>query len=33
MKEEYPIQGVSEALMTIDDPLQSLNDFLDLTDE
>ena len=33
MKEEYPIQGVSESLMTIDDPLQSLNDFLDLTDE
>jgi hypothetical protein len=33
MKEEYPIQGVSESLMTIDDPLKTLNDFLDLTDE
>jgi hypothetical protein len=33
MKEEYPIQGFAEALMTIDDPLKSLNDFLDLTDE
>lgn len=33
MKEEYPIQAVAESLMTIDDPLKSLNDFLDLTDE
>ncbi len=33
MKEEYPIQQIAESMLTLDDPLKSLNDFLDLTSD
>jgi hypothetical protein len=33
MKEEYPIQQIAESMLTLEDPLKSLNDFLDLTSD